>query len=135
MMAMKCIKKLRLVIVELVILIIIELHGSDPTHFSYNPVPVPTSLDAFQIDHTYNQLCLESTVEKCEKIQNLIALEKCVIRNLFSCLFKHPIHQKIPLRERITIHQKCIIECFGRLRGIRGAQCLLDCYEGKMNKH
>jgi hypothetical protein len=117
MMAMKCIKKLMLVIVELVILMIIELHG-----LTIQLQFLATSLDAFQIDHTYNIICLESTVEKCEKIQNLIGLEKCVIRNLFSCLFKHPIHQKIPLRERITIHQKCIIECFGRLRGIRGAQ-------------
>jgi hypothetical protein len=133
MMAMKCIKKLMLVMMELVIFIIVELHGSDPIHFSHNPAPVPTSLHAFQNDDTYNQLCLESTVEKCEKIQKLIDLENCVVRNLFSCLFKHPIH--VPLKVRFTIPRKCILECFRRLRGIRGAQCLLDCYEREMNKH
>jgi hypothetical protein len=135
MMAIKCTKKLMLVMMELVILIIIELHGNDPTHISLNPAPAPTSLHASQVNHTYNQLCLESTVEKCEKIQNLIALEKCVISNLLFCLFKHPIHQKVSVKERFVIPRKCITECFGRLRGIRGAQCLLDCYEWKMSKH
>jgi hypothetical protein len=32
------------------------------TAWPHNPAPVPTSLDAFQIDHTYNIICLESTV-------------------------------------------------------------------------
>lgn len=124
---------------ELVILIIIiGVHGIDPTPFSPSPAPLPCSLHAFELDNSYNQRCLENTVEKCEKkyIQESFVLEEyCIIHNLFSCIFKHPIHQKDPINERLAITPKYIRECFVEHRGIHGAQCLLDCYERQMNKH
>jgi len=136
-MAMKCIKKLMLVMIELIVLIIIEVHGNNPTPFSPSHTSLPIGVHAFQLDNSHGHHCLESTLEKCEQILELHKLERCIVRNLFSCLFENQIHLNQPIQERLDIVSKCIVSCLGveAKQGIRLALCLLDCYKKHMTKH
>jgi hypothetical protein len=50
MLAMKCIRKLMLVTMELIVAIIIEVNGIEPTPFSLGPTSLPISLHVSQLD-------------------------------------------------------------------------------------
>jgi hypothetical protein len=137
MMAMKCIQKLVLVMMELILAIIIEVNGIESTPFSLGPTSLPISLHVFQLDQSYNHICLEKTIEKCEILVEVTDLEQCIIRNIFQCLFKNPIHLEFPKHKYPIIMRHCIHYCFGELshKGISSASCLLDCFEEQITKH
>lgn len=126
-----------LVMMELIILIIIEVNGNDPTPFSLDPTSIPISLHVFQFDQSHNHICLEKTLEKCEKLLEVKDMEKCIVHNLFDCLFNNPIHLEVSIHEISTIIRHCILYCFEELghEGISSASCLLECFEEHMDKH
>jgi len=132
-MARKCIKKLILMMIELIILVIIEVHSLNRTPFSpIHPSSLPTSLHHFPFHYSYNHHCLETTLEICEDIQDLPELEWCITHHLFNCLFKNPIHLKASLEELEAIMEKCAHYCLygeNKHEGIRLAPCFLDCWE------
>jgi hypothetical protein len=123
--------------IELIVLIIIEVHGNNPTPFSPSHTSLPIGLHTFQLDNSHGHRCLESTLKKCEYILKLHMLEHCIVRNLFKCLFENPIHLNQPIHERLDIVSKCILFCLGMQtkQGYRLAPCLLDYYEKLMNNH
>jgi hypothetical protein len=136
-MAGKCIQKLMLIMIELIVLLIIEVNGNNPTPFSLGPAPFPTGLHVFLLDQSHNHICLEKTVDRCEKYQRIRDVEDCIIRNIFPCLFKNPDHLEFPEHKRYKIMGQCIGYCFEILKseGINSAACLVDCYEEQINRH
>lgn len=137
MMARKCIQKLMLVMMELIVLIIIKVNGNDATPFSLDPTSLPISLHVFQLDQSYNHICFEKTLGKCEKILEVRDMEKCILHNLFDRLCNNPIYLEVPIHEISTIIRHCILYCFEELEceGISSSSCLLDCFEEQMDKH
>lgn len=137
-MAEKCMRKLMLVMMELIILTILEVHANDPTLLSLSlaPTPLPTSIHNFQLDNghmTPIHICLESTLQTCEKILAMIHLERCIANNIFSCIFGNLIHPN----KRAAIKRKCLPFCIleRETQGFSFASCLVDCCESYIGKH
>lgn len=136
MMAGKCIRKLMLIMIELIVLIIIEVKGNNPTPPSLGPTSFPISLHVFQLDQSHNHICLEKTVQKCEKYPHILYVEDCIIDNIFPCLFKNPDYLEFPEHKHFIIMVHCIHDCFAVLKcGLSSAACLLDCFEEQINMH
>jgi hypothetical protein len=139
MMGRNCMRKLILVMIELIIVVTLEVHANDPTPLSSAPAPapLPTNVHPFHLDNediTYIHLCVESTIEKCESSE---FIEFCSAKELLKCLFNDPMHPKdYPILLTLAI-SKCYSHCFFDLRiyKINHASCIADCYEEQMKKH
>jgi hypothetical protein len=128
----KSMTKFMLVMMELIIFIILEVHANDSTVHSSALTPPRTSLHPFQLDNenkTYIHHCIESTIEVCEKRQHMMM---CVGHLLFKCLFKDPrLHGDNPLKLH-AIMEVCIYDCLSELEAsnyLKYAGCLVNHYE------
>jgi hypothetical protein len=131
-------RNLMLVMIELIILILLEVHANDHTSLSLSlaPTPLPTGIHTFQLDNGYMtpiHICLESTLQTCEKIPAMIRLERCIANTIFSCIFGNLIHPN----KRAAIKRKCLPFCImeKETHGFSFASCLVDCCESYIAKH
>jgi len=92
-MSKKNLTKLMLVIIELIILVILNVHANDSTTPSFVPTTLLTGLHLFQLDKadvSYIDHCIERTLKECNFLHEPFATT-CF---LLKCLFKSPMHPK-----------------------------------------
>lgn len=117
-----------LVMMELIILVILEVHANDHTRLSSsNLTPLATSLHPFQLDNgniTHIHHCLETTIEEClKKLYKMMC-----IGNL---LFEDLMHHKDNPLNLYNIRLECIYQCRLEFKDdfLRYAACLVNYYE------
>ena len=117
-----------LVVMELIIFIILEVHANDPTPLSSALTPLPASIYPFHLDNedmNYIHRCLESVLKLCEE---RFMMEYCIAKNLLGCLFKDPMHPKNYPTGFYKLLDKCYDNCLftSQRIGIHHAPCILS---------
>jgi hypothetical protein len=137
-MARKSMVKLMLVMMKLIIFIILKVHANEHSILSSSSTLTlpPTSLHPFHLDNenmNHIHLCLESTIEECEKI---LLKMMCIGHLLFECLFKDPMHHKDHPIKLDDIRFKCIHHCRLEFETdyLGYAACLVNQYEKHIKK-
>jgi hypothetical protein len=135
-MAKKCILKLILVMVKLII-IILKVHANDHTLLSSAPTPLSTNLHPFHLNNepmTCIHRCIKSTLKECE-VEHFF--ESCTTIKLVCYLLKDPMHPKDYPNGLFDVILKCHFHCYSKMKrfGTLHAPCIVKCYEDKMEKH
>ncbi len=114
-MAWKLIRKLMILIMDLVILVLIEVQVNDMTSTSFHTSSLPISLHhPFKLDKLYSifPICFEKKIKKCKKLQKregLLEHSSCVLDAFRHCVRK--INPLDPMHEVLaTIELLCQIE-------------------------
>jgi hypothetical protein len=130
MMTRKCMTKLML---KLIVLVILKVHANDPTPLSSDSTPLSSTLHTFQLDnegmeYNYHPCLKHWTVIKCGKKQGS---GLCIIAKIINCLFKDPNHPKDYPIELYDLKRRCISRCAFELKvfGIDRGSCAVKCYE------
>jgi hypothetical protein len=151
-MACKCISKLMVVMMELLILILLKVQANDPAHISFRPsspstmLPYFSELDkdlaptsfssspllildpqSFELDKVKRTMynCLEDKIKNCEKkgAQGTLEFEECILKAHRKCLIRHRYRKKMTYES-----SHCLLNCFEHRSHEIGA-CFLECYE------
>jgi hypothetical protein len=141
-MVIKCVRKLILVMIELLILILLSLQANDCAPISFFPSPPPIVPPySFELDG-YGSLyaCLRTGVEfRCASIKSTwpfpdIEYETCIFVTFEYCLgnfenykLQNIVHV-IKYCIKTNFHPKLKIKASHR-RSARYVSCLLECYE------
>jgi len=134
-MAMKCIGKVILVIMELVIPIFVQVHANDIASTSFGPSSLPIQVsNVFELDKVQGPMgeCLQPQIKYCKRERRLHEdqwfYERCIQYS-----FQHCLH-RIRGNEDPTmtpLSKTCTSDCARQKHKsiIHIQTCLLECYE------
>jgi hypothetical protein len=140
-MTTKCMIKLMLVMMKLIIPIILKVHANDLTPLSYASTSLPTSLHPFQLDNEglkYSHYCIQHwTVRECINSRNKQSIPSCFNSRILNCLFKDKMHPKDYPISLHDLRKTCRSRCYWELRffGLDRGTCVVHCYEEHKEKH
>jgi len=130
-----------LVMMQLIILIILKVHGNDLIPLSYASTSLPTGLYPFQLDNNglkYSHYCIQHPlVRACINSRTEEKIPPCFIARILNCLFKDKMHPKDYPISLEDLRSRCISLCYLELKifGLDRGTCVVDCYKEHKEKH